>query len=119
MCYVKNDVKVSEYTYIIWKLDIYNYVKVSDCNWQQKKAPNLDQLFLLCKNLHLWLRQSNKNVGVIHCTDGKAISATVAGAFMCYCKLFDNASAAMHLFTARRMVPSITPSQKRYACKNL
>ena len=45
--------------------------------------------------------------------DGKANSATVVGAFLVFLRLMDNASSAMHLFSARRGPPGITPSQKR------
>lgn len=47
--------------------------------------------------------------------DGKSISATVAAAFVCYCRLFDNPDAALHMFCIKRGInPTITPSQKRY-----
>ena len=48
--------------------------------------------------------------------DGKANSATVVGAFLVFLRLMDNASSAMHMFSARRSPPSITPSQKRSVC---
>ncbi|CAL1529543.1 unnamed protein product [Lymnaea stagnalis] len=88
--------------------------RVSECGWAVKKAPPLTNLYAICKNMHLWLRQKPKNVCVVHCLDGKASSACVVGAFLVFCRLFDNASAAMHLFTARRSQPGICPSQKRY-----
>ncbi|XP_074640546.1 cyclin-G-associated kinase-like isoform X2 [Tubulanus polymorphus] len=88
--------------------------RVSECGWPGKKAPTLQNLFAICKNMHLWLRQNPKNICVIHCLDGKASSATVVAALCAFCHLFDNASPTMHLFTARRCNPYITPSQKRY-----
>ena len=46
----------------------YQYVlQVSECGWNQRKAPTLQMLFSICKNMHLWLRQSSKNVCVVHC----------------------------------------------------
>ncbi|CAG5134697.1 unnamed protein product, partial [Candidula unifasciata] len=88
--------------------------RVSECGWAPKKAPPLTNLYAICKNMHLWLRQKPKNVCVVHCLDGKANSACVIGAFLVFCRLFENASAAMHLFIARRSIPGISPSQKRY-----
>ncbi|KAH9489463.1 hypothetical protein Btru_046281 [Bulinus truncatus] len=88
--------------------------RVSECGWAAKKAPPLTNLFAICKNMHLWLCQKPKNVCVVHCLDGKANSACIAGAFLVFCRLFENASAALHLFTARRSQPGISPSQKRY-----
>ena len=88
--------------------------QVSECGWPIRKAPTLANLFSICSNMHLWLRHNPKNICVIHCLDGKASSATVVGAFLAYCRLFESASAAMHIFTARRAAPGITASQKRY-----
>ncbi|XP_013399366.1 cyclin-G-associated kinase [Lingula anatina] len=88
--------------------------RVSECGWPAKKAPSLQALFAICKNMHLWLRQNPKNVCVVHCTDGKANSATVIGAFLVFCRLFDNVASTIHLFTVRRCAPAMQPSQKRY-----
>ncbi|KAK7502233.1 hypothetical protein BaRGS_00006597 [Batillaria attramentaria] len=107
-------------SYAVYNLSQRNYRvakfenRVSECGWPQRKAPTLTTLFAICKNMHLWLRQNPKNICVVHCLDGKANSATVVGAFLVFCRLVDNASAAMHIFSARRGQPGIVPSQKRY-----
>ncbi|XP_064624452.1 cyclin-G-associated kinase-like isoform X2 [Lineus longissimus] len=88
--------------------------RVSECGWPARKAPLLHSLFAICKNMHLWLRQNQKNVCVVHCVDGKAISATVVGAFLSYCRLFPDVSSSMHLFSARRCNPGLSASQSRY-----
>ncbi|KAK6171762.1 hypothetical protein SNE40_018195 [Patella caerulea] len=88
--------------------------RVSECGWPQRKAPTLASLYAICKNMHLWLRQNPKNVCVVHCTDGKSNSATVVGAFLVFCCLFEKASSAMHMFTAKRGAPGLAPSQRRY-----
>ncbi|XP_076440781.1 cyclin-G-associated kinase-like [Babylonia areolata] len=106
--------------YAVYNLTQRNYRvakfenRVSECGWMQRKAPTLTTLFAICKNMHLWLRQNPKNICVVHCLDGKANSATVIGAFLVFVRLMDNASSAMHMFSARRGQPGITPSQKRY-----
>ncbi|XP_012944616.1 cyclin-G-associated kinase [Aplysia californica] len=101
---------LSQRTYRVAKFEN----RVSECGWTAKKAPPLTNLYAICKNMHLWLRQTPKNICVVHCLDGKANSACVIGSFLVFCRLFENASAAMHLFTARRSQPGIAPSQKRY-----
>jgi len=42
-------------------------LQVSECGWKPSKAPALDLLFSICKNMAAWLRQSSKNVCVVHC----------------------------------------------------
>jgi cyclin G-associated kinase len=101
---------LSQRTYRVTKFEN----RVSECGWAPKKAPPLTNLYAICKNMHLWLRQKPKNVCVVHCLDGKANSACVIGAFLVFCRLFENATAAMQIFIARRSVPGISPSQKRY-----
>ncbi|XP_064605296.1 cyclin-G-associated kinase-like [Liolophura sinensis] len=88
--------------------------RVSECGWPPKKAPTLASLVAICKNMHLWLRQSPKNICVVHCLDGKAVSGTVVCAFLVYCRLFDSCLTAQHMFTARRCTPGLSPAQKRY-----
>ncbi|XP_041358750.1 cyclin-G-associated kinase-like [Gigantopelta aegis] len=88
--------------------------RVSDCGWPPKKAPTLCNLFAICKNMHLWLTVNQKNICVVHCLDGKAHSATVVGAFLVFCRLFENAGSAIHMITARHVQPGVTPAQKRY-----
>ncbi|KAK3091567.1 hypothetical protein FSP39_020845 [Pinctada imbricata] len=88
--------------------------RVSECGWTVKKAPTLANLFAICKNMHLWLRQNPKNVCVVHCLDGKASSATVIGAFLVFTRFFESAQQAMHMFTVRRCAPGVSPAQRRY-----
>ncbi|WAR23455.1 GAK-like protein [Mya arenaria] len=88
--------------------------RVSDCGWPIRKAPSLANLFAICKNMHLWLRQNPKNICVVHCLDGKASSATVAGAFLVFCRLFDGPQQALTMFSNKRCSPEVSPSQRRY-----
>lgn len=101
------------------RIDVCGSLQVSECGWAQKKAPTLANLFAICKNMHLWLRQNPKNICVVHCLDGKAQSATVIGALLVFCRLFDSAETALHMFTARRLAPGVSPSQKRLGNGNL
>ena len=88
--------------------------RVSECGWSGKRTPPLGLLFSICKNMVLWMRQDQKNICVVHCMDGKAVSATVAAAFLCYCRLFDSAKPALQMFTMKRCDAGVTPSQIRY-----
>uniref|UniRef100_A0A8C9UTF1 C2 tensin-type domain-containing protein n=1 Tax=Spermophilus dauricus TaxID=99837 RepID=A0A8C9UTF1_SPEDA len=64
--------------------------------------------------MHSWLRQDHRNVCVVHCMDGKAASAVAVCAFLCFCRLFSTAEAAVYMFSMKRCPPGIWPSHKRY-----
>ncbi|XP_029685623.1 cyclin-G-associated kinase isoform X2 [Takifugu rubripes] len=88
--------------------------RVSECNWQLRRAPNLRSLFSVCKNMHLWLKQDQRNICIVHCLDGKAASAVAVCSFLCFCRLFTTAEAAVYMFSMKRCPPGISPSHKRY-----
>ncbi|XP_034528140.1 LOW QUALITY PROTEIN: cyclin-G-associated kinase [Ailuropoda melanoleuca] len=88
--------------------------RVSECGWAARRAPNLRSLYSVCKNMHSWLRQDHKNVCVVHCVDGRAASAVAVCSFLCFCRLFSTAEAAVYMFSMKRCPPGIWPSHKRY-----
>uniref|UniRef100_A0A8B9DJT9 Cyclin-G-associated kinase n=1 Tax=Anser cygnoides TaxID=8845 RepID=A0A8B9DJT9_ANSCY len=88
--------------------------RVSECGWPARRAPNLQNLYSICKNMHLWLKQDQKNVCIVHCLDGRAASAVVVCSFLCFCRLFTTAEAAVYMFSIKRCPPGIWPSHKRY-----
>uniref|UniRef100_A0A8C3W441 Cyclin-G-associated kinase n=1 Tax=Catagonus wagneri TaxID=51154 RepID=A0A8C3W441_9CETA len=88
--------------------------RVSECGWAARRAPSLHGLYSLCRSMHAWLRQDPKNVCVVHCTDGRAASAVAVCSFLCFCRLFSTAEAAVYMFSMKRCPPSIWPSHKRY-----
>ncbi|XP_069092802.1 cyclin-G-associated kinase [Pleurodeles waltl] len=88
--------------------------RVSECGWPARRAPNLQNLYSICKNMHLWLKQDLKNVCIVHCLDGRAASAVVVCSFLCFCRLFTTAEAAVYMFSMKRCPPGIWPSHKRY-----
>ncbi|XP_062827613.1 cyclin-G-associated kinase isoform X3 [Anolis carolinensis] len=88
--------------------------RVSECGWPARRAPNLQNLYSICKNMHLWLKQDPKNVCIVHCLDGRAASAVVICSFLCFCRLFTTAEAAVYMFSMKRCPPGIWPSHKRY-----
>ncbi|NXB75147.1 GAK kinase, partial [Donacobius atricapilla] len=87
---------------------------VSECGWPARRAPNLQNLYSICKSMHLWLKQDQKNVCIVHCLDGRAASAVVVCSFLCFCRLFTTAEAAVYMFSMKRCPPGIWPSHKRY-----
>ncbi|KFO14005.1 Cyclin-G-associated kinase, partial [Balearica regulorum gibbericeps] len=97
---------------ISWQL--LKYRTVSECGWPARRAPNLQNLYSICKNMHLWLKQDQKNVCIVHCLDGRAASAVVVCSFLCFCRLFTTAEAAVYMFSMKRCPPGIWPSHKRY-----
>ncbi|KAJ6657116.1 hypothetical protein lerEdw1_002862 [Lerista edwardsae] len=88
--------------------------RVSECGWPPRRAPNLQNLYSICKNMHVWLKRDPKNVCIVHCLDGKAASAVVVCSFLCFCRLFTTAEAAVYMFSMKRCPPGIWPSHKRY-----
>uniref|UniRef100_A0A667XTD6 Cyclin-G-associated kinase n=1 Tax=Myripristis murdjan TaxID=586833 RepID=A0A667XTD6_9TELE len=88
--------------------------RVSECNWQARRAPNLRSLYSVCKNMHLWLKQDQRNICIVHCLDGRAASAVAVCSFLCFCRLFTTAEAAVYMFSMKRCPPGIAPSHKRY-----
>ncbi|XP_023363468.1 cyclin-G-associated kinase [Otolemur garnettii] len=88
--------------------------RVSECGWVARRAPSLHSLYDVCRNMHAWLRQDHRNVCVVHCVDGRAASAVAVCSFLCFCRLFSTAEAAVYMFSMKRCPPGIWPSHKRY-----
>ncbi|XP_072261115.1 cyclin-G-associated kinase isoform X2 [Pyxicephalus adspersus] len=107
-------------SYAVYNLSLRKYRparfhnRVSECGWSGRRAPNLTNLYSICKNMHLWLKQDQKNVCIVHCLDGRAASAVVVCSFLCFCRLFTTAEAAVYMFSMKRCPPGIWPSHKRY-----
>ncbi|VEL14918.1 unnamed protein product [Protopolystoma xenopodis] len=87
--------------------------RVSHRPFEANRAPSLRSLVELCLNARLWLSQSQKNVCIIHCTDGRNLSAIFVCALLLFCGVFDKTISAIRLFTARRGPPCLTASQIR------
>ncbi|KAJ8380321.1 hypothetical protein SKAU_G00010990 [Synaphobranchus kaupii] len=88
--------------------------RVSECGWQARRAPNLRNLYSICKNMHQWLKQDQRNICIVHCLDGRAVSAVAVCSFLCFCRLFTTAEAAVYMFSMKRCPPGISPSHQRY-----
>ncbi|XP_030647468.1 cyclin-G-associated kinase isoform X2 [Chanos chanos] len=88
--------------------------RVSECGWQPRRAPSLRNLYSICKSMHQWLKQDQRNICIVHCLDGRAASAVAVCSFLCFCRLFSTAEAAVYMFSMKRCPPGISPSHKRY-----
>uniref|UniRef100_S4RWF4 DnaJ (Hsp40) homolog, subfamily C, member 6 n=1 Tax=Petromyzon marinus TaxID=7757 RepID=S4RWF4_PETMA len=87
--------------------------RVSEYAFPTRRAPNLGCLYTFCKDLLVWLKQDPKNICVVHCLDGRAVSAVAVCSFLCFCRLFSTAEAALYMYSLRRCPPGIWPSHKR------
>ncbi|CAH8649058.1 unnamed protein product [Heterobilharzia americana] len=97
-----------------YRSDHWFHGRVSHRGFESHRAPSLKSLIELCLNARLWLSQKPNNICVIHCTDGKTLSAVLACSLLCFCQVFDNASPAIQLFASRRGNPGLNASQIRY-----
>lgn len=97
-----------------YRSDHWFHGRVSHRGFEAHRAPALKSLIELCLNARLWLAQKSNNICVIHCTDGKTLSAVLACSLLCFCRVFDNASPAIQLFASKRGNPGLNASQIRY-----
>ncbi|XP_029653183.2 cyclin-G-associated kinase isoform X2 [Octopus sinensis] len=88
--------------------------RVLELGWSHKRVPTLASIFTLCKSLYHWLRKNPKNICVIHCLDGKSVSATAVCCFLVFCGVCKTVDEAVYLFASRRVNPHTSASQRRY-----
>ncbi|XP_066915198.1 cyclin-G-associated kinase-like [Clytia hemisphaerica] len=91
-------INISQRTYRTAKLND----RVYELGWNPKRAPPLDKLVSLCRKLNNFLKQSKKNVVVVHCLDGRMASALMVSSFLLFTKLFTKVSMAEDLFNNKR-----------------
>lgn len=87
--------------------------RVSFRPFESNRAPTLWSLVELCQNARLWLSQKPDNVCVIHCTDGRQLSAVLVCCLLCFCRVFTEASTALKFFASKRGPVRLTPAQIR------
>lgn len=66
------------------KLLTVSYVQVSECGWQPRRAPTLKNLYSICKNMHQWLKQDQRNICIVHCLVSKHTHTHTALFQQCY-----------------------------------
>ncbi|XP_022918062.1 cyclin-G-associated kinase [Onthophagus taurus] len=91
--------------------------RVVDCSFAYPDhfhAPLLNALYQMCEDIYQYLSGDSRNVCVIHCTDGKATSATLACSVMMYAGLYHIPEDGLQLFAVKRQPPNIRASEYRY-----
>ncbi|VDO03637.1 unnamed protein product [Rodentolepis nana] len=88
--------------------------RVSFRRFELNRAPSLASLIELCQNARLWLSQKPDNICVIHCGDGRQLSAVFVCSLLCFCGAFSDASSAARFFNSKRSSSRLTPAQLRY-----
>nr|CAD7428516.1 unnamed protein product [Timema monikensis] len=101
--------------------------RVVDCGWSShshgapvgvvRHAPPLHALYTLCNDMYAFLQLDPKNVCIIHCTDGKAVSATLVCSFLMFVNMFHKPEDAAQMFAVKRMPPGLQPSEMRDGCR--
>ncbi|KAM7543291.1 hypothetical protein Aperf_G00000004656 [Anoplocephala perfoliata] len=88
--------------------------RVSFRRFELNRAPPLASLVELCQNARLWLSQKPDNICVIHCGDGRQLSAVLVCSLLCFCRVFTDAASAARFFATKRSPLRLTPAQLRY-----
>lgn len=95
----------------------FGQARIVDCSFAYPdhfKAPLLNSLYQLCEDIYQYLAGDSRNVVVIHCTDGKATSATLVCALLIYAELYEVPEDALQMFAVKRCPPNMRPSELRY-----
>jgi cyclin G-associated kinase len=95
----------------------FGQTRVVDCTFaypEHFKAPLLNSLYQLCEDIYQYLAGDSRNVVVIHCTDGKATSATLVCGLFIYSFLYEVPEDALQMFAVKRCPPNMRPSELRY-----
>ncbi|KAG5898794.1 hypothetical protein JTB14_011004 [Gonioctena quinquepunctata] len=117
------DSRHPNYKYSVYNLSHKPYhskfgqARIVDCSFaypENFKAPLLNSLYQLCEDIYQNLAGDSRNVVVIHCTDGKATSATLVCGLLIYANLFEVPEDALQMFAVKRCPPNMRPSELRY-----
>lgn len=95
----------------------FGQARIVDCSFaypEHFKAPLLNSVYQLCEDIYQYIAGDSRNVVVIQCTDGKAVSATLVCALMIYAGLYEVPEDALQMFAVKRCPPDMRPSELRY-----
>lgn len=70
-------------------------------------------MLLFWQVLLIFVSGDSRNVIVVHCTDGKATSATLTCALMIYTGLYEVPEDALQMFAVKRCPPNMRASELR------
>ncbi|XP_049823586.1 cyclin-G-associated kinase isoform X2 [Aethina tumida] len=117
------DARHPNYKYSVYNLSRKPYhskfgqARVVDCSFaysEHFRAPLLNSMYQLCEDIYQYLAGDSRNVVVIHCTDGKATSATLVCALLIYAGLVEVPEDALQMFAVKRCPPNMQASNLRY-----
>ncbi|XP_019762219.1 cyclin-G-associated kinase isoform X1 [Dendroctonus ponderosae] len=95
----------------------FGQARIVDCSFAYPdnfKAPLLNSMYQLCEDMYQYLAGDSRNIVVVHCTDGKATSATLTCALMIYAGLYEVPEDALQMFAVKRCPPNMRASELRY-----
>ncbi|GLV44488.1 auxilin [Carabus blaptoides fortunei] len=95
----------------------FGQARVVDCSFAYPpchKAPLLNAMYQVAEDIYQYLAGDTRNVAVIHCSDGKATSATLVCALLIYAGLYEVPEDALQMFAVKRQPPNMRPSELRY-----
>lgn len=81
------------------------------------EAPKWSIVIPFCQDVHKWLNESERNIGVIHCKAGKGRTGVMICSYMLFSKHSPTASDALQFYANARTMnkKGVTiPSQQRY-----
>jgi cyclin G-associated kinase len=78
------------------------------------RAPPISLMCKLCANVLKFLGESERNVCIINCNDGRAISAIAVCTLFMYCNLIRSIDSCLSFFVAKRGAVSLTSVQYNY-----
>ncbi|KAL0277549.1 UNVERIFIED_CONTAM: hypothetical protein PYX00_004794 [Menopon gallinae] len=79
-----------------------------------RRVPPLHILYNLAADIMNFLERDQRNVVVIHCTDGKASSAILVVSLLMYSGMMEKYEDALQMFAVKRIPPDLQPSEARY-----
>lgn len=91
--------------------------RVKEYEWIDHQAPKLVTLFLICKEVLMFLLKDPKNIVAINCRAGKGRTGTVISCFMLFIGIFSSPEKAMNYYSKKRFNSGegvTQPSQRRY-----
>jgi phosphatidylinositol-3,4,5-trisphosphate 3-phosphatase and dual-specificity protein phosphatase PTEN len=92
-------------------------IKVLEYEWVDHHAPPLKLLFVICNEIHNFLKESDENVVAINCRAGKGRTGTVICCYLLFSRRFEDPEEVLQYYSKKRfnLGEGVTqPSQKRY-----
>ncbi|KAL3268396.1 hypothetical protein HHI36_007512 [Cryptolaemus montrouzieri] len=95
----------------------FGTIRIINCKFAYPdnfRAPLLNSLYQLSEDIYQYLAGDSRNVVVIHCTDGRATSATLVCGLLIYSGVCEVPEDALQMFAVKRIPPNLRASELRY-----